>query len=64
MAQNYHSPSVKLAVSAGMAPLSAFSGAISRFQNTEEGRSSTTQIPASENPGLTYRVLFIQPRLA
>lgn len=34
-------PSVKLAISAGMAPFSTCSGPVPRFQNTEEGRGSS-----------------------
>jgi len=34
-------PSVKLAISAGMAPFSTCSGPIPRFQNIEEGRCSS-----------------------
>lgn len=40
MAQNYH-PICQTSHSAGMAPFSTFSGPIPRFQNTEEGKSST-----------------------
>lgn len=34
-------PSVKLAISAGMAPFSTCSGPVPRFQNTEEGKGSS-----------------------
>ncbi|KAF5916099.1 hypothetical protein HPG69_003173 [Diceros bicornis minor] len=52
-------PSVKLAVSAGMAAFSTFSSPVPRFQNTEEGRSSTVQECWMINTAIFLKGVFL-----